>query len=67
MMFHVTESTIRSKAVMLFPMWATQGCLQPFEFSNLGEEDRQKLESDLQKFLNSTANILERGAAAGSE
>src|SRR5258708_15042423 len=69
-MFHVGDSTIRTKAVMLFPMWATQGCLQPFEFANLEEEDRQKLESDLQKFLNSTANdspSFERAAAAGSE
>ena len=69
-MFHVRESTIRSKAVMLFPMWATQGCLQPFEFANLAEEDRQRLESDLQKFLSSTTNTsssFERTAVAGSE
>lgn len=50
-MFHVGASTVRSKARMLFPMWATQGCLQPFEFSDLRGEDRQKLEKDLQKFL----------------
>lgn len=54
-MFHVGGSTIRSKAAMLFPMWATQGCLQPFEFADLGEEDRLKLEADLQKLLNSRA------------
>ncbi len=69
-MFHVSESTIRSRAIMLFPMWATQGCLQPFEFTELGEEDRQKLESDLQKFLSSgtaSSSPLARGAAAGSE
>ncbi len=68
--FHVGESTIRSRAVMLFPMWATQGCLQPFEFTNLGEEDRQKLESDLQKFLGFTADSspsLDRAATAISE
>jgi hypothetical protein len=53
-MFHVVQSTIRSKAVMLFPMWATQGCLQPFEFANLEEEDRKKLESDLQNFLSAS-------------
>jgi hypothetical protein len=28
-MFHIGESTIRSKAVMLFPMWATQGFSSP--------------------------------------
>src|ERR1700720_4078083 len=46
-LFHVGGSTVRSRAAMLFPMWATQGCLQPFEFADLGEEDRQKLEADL--------------------
>jgi hypothetical protein len=69
-MFHIGDSTIRSKAAMLFPMWATQGCLQPFEFANLSEEDRQKLGSDLQKFLTSTANpstAFERAATAGPE
>ena len=54
-MFHVGGSTIRSKAAMLFPMWATQGCLQPFEFADLGENDRVKLKVDLEKFLSSTA------------
>jgi hypothetical protein len=50
-MFHVGSCTVRSKAAMLFPMWATQGCLQPFEFTDLEEADRRKLETDLQKFL----------------
>jgi hypothetical protein len=54
-MFHVGGSTIRNKAAMLFPMWATQGCLQPFEFTDLGEEDRGKLEAHLQKLLSSSA------------
>jgi hypothetical protein len=52
-MFHVGGSTIRSATVMLFPMWATQGCLQPFEFTGLSEEDRRKLEADLQRLLGS--------------
>ena len=39
-MFHVGSCTVRSKAVVLFPMWATQGCLQPFEFTDLADEDR---------------------------
>ncbi len=50
-MFHVGGSTIRTKAAVLFPMWATQGCLQPFEFAELGEDDRLKLKADLEKFL----------------
>ena len=48
--FHIS-STIRSKAKMLFPMWATQGYLQPFQFSDLNEEDRQELENNLHQFL----------------
>jgi len=52
-MFHVGGSTIRSNAAMLFPMWATQGCLQPFEFADLGEDDRLKLKADLEKLLGS--------------
>jgi len=71
-MFHVAGSTVRSKAAMLFPMWATQGCLQPFEFADLGEENRLKLETDLQKFLSSSATdscSVEHAseAASGSE
>src|SRR5271169_5591360 len=49
--FHVGNSTVRSKARMLFPMWATKGYLQPFEFSDLGEEDRSNLQADLQRLL----------------
>ena len=68
--FHVGNCTVRSKAAMLFPMWATQGCLQPFEFSDLAEDDRRILESDLQSFLGqpSSAAIIEEkslGATAG--
>ena len=59
-MFHVGGSTIRSKAAMLFPMWATQGCLQPFEFTDLGEEDRLKLKADLEKFLGSAGAGVSR-------
>ncbi len=70
-MFHVGGSTIRSTVVMLFPMWATQGCLQPFEFTGLNEEDRQKLEADLQRFLGSPVAASQSSeqtssAAAGS-
>jgi hypothetical protein len=52
--FHVGNSTVRGKARMLFPMWATQGYLQPFEFDGLSEEDIRKLQLDLQKFLQSS-------------
>src|SRR2546427_11229551 len=55
-MFHVGACTVRSKAVVLFPMWATQGCMQAFEFTDLADEDRSKLETDLQKYLDQAAN-----------
>jgi hypothetical protein len=69
-MFRVGKCTIRNRAVMMFPMWATQGCLQPFAFIDLQDHDREKLQEDLQKFLNaspllaSPEQTLE--AAAGS-
>src|SRR6202795_2222199 len=62
-MFHVGSSTIRSKAAMLFPMWATQGCLQPFEFTDLGEDDRLKLKTDLENFLVSPDAYIEEQAS----
>jgi hypothetical protein len=49
--FHVGKNTVRGKARLFFPMWATQGCLQPFAFDNLAEEDIRKLQVDLQKLL----------------
>ena len=48
--FHIA-STIRTHATMLFPMWATQGYLQPFQFTDLKEEVRQVLETNLHQFL----------------
>jgi hypothetical protein len=70
-MFHVGNCTIRSQAAMRFPMWATQGYLQPFEFTGLEEEARRKLELDLQRFLTFPAAGTPEpekalGAASGS-
>jgi hypothetical protein len=53
--FHVGESTVRTKARMLFPMWATQGYLQPFEFDGLDDGDRCNLRVDLQRLLDCSA------------
>ena len=58
--FHVGSSTVRNKAVMLFPMWATKGCLQPFEFIDLAEEHRCTLQSDLEQML----DAIKRSPAA---
>jgi len=61
MIFHVGNATIRAKAVMLFPMWATQGWLQPFRFTDLSEASKESLATNLQSFMGETANE----AAAG--
>ena len=50
-LFHVGSTTVRSKGEMLFPMWATDGCLQPFRFKDLDEEIRSSLEVDLNLLL----------------
>jgi hypothetical protein len=49
--FHLGETTIRERAEMLFPMWATQGWLQPFRFIDLPEENKNILETNLQAFI----------------
>lgn len=56
--FHVGSSTVRTQARMLFPLWATQGYLQPFEFADLGEEDRCNLQADLQQLLDQSAATI---------
>jgi len=52
LVFHLSETTIRGKAQMLFPMWATQGWMQPFRFTELSGVDRQALEENLKSFVN---------------
>ncbi len=47
LIFHVSESTVREKVQMLFPMWATKGWLQPFRFVDMPDERKAGLESDL--------------------
>ena len=49
--FHICSTTVRSKAEMLFPMWATKGCLQPFRFKDLDEQQVGRLENDLTALL----------------
>jgi hypothetical protein len=60
--FHVGNSTVRSQARVLFPMWATQGYLQPFEFDELTESERSALQANLQNLLKgSTARVATTG------
>ena len=50
-LFHVGATSIRCRAQMLFPMWATQGCMQPFRFLELSEESRASLARELQTLV----------------
>ena len=60
--FHINRATIRGKVQLLFPMWATQGWLQPFRFTDLTEANKDALAANLQLFLGEAASR----AAAGS-
>lgn len=73
MIFHVGGSTVRSRARVLFPMWATQGYLQPFAFDELNETERESLQANLQKMLKNPPTqpvaVVEKSeeAAAGDQ
>ncbi len=54
LIFHLGETTIREKAEMMFPMWATQGWLQPFRFIEMPEANKNVLEASLQAFVHQT-------------
>lgn len=62
--FHVGVNTIRTKAEMLFPMWATQGWLQPFRFTGLAEEDRERLEKSLRSLVQPQAAAATNSGSA---
>jgi hypothetical protein len=49
--FHLGETTIRENVQMMFPMWATQGWLQPFRFIELSEARKNALEASLLSFV----------------
>ena len=51
LIFQLGDATIREKAEMMFPMWATQGWLQPFRFVELPEENKKILETNLHLFI----------------
>jgi hypothetical protein len=62
LIFHIRETTIRNKAQMLFPMWATQGWMQPFRFVGLSQANHETLDQNLKSFLGETT----KGAVAGA-
>jgi hypothetical protein len=51
LIFHLGNTTIRERAEVMFPMWATQGWLQPFRFVELPEESKNALETSLLSFV----------------
>ena len=61
LIFQIDRTTIRGKAQMLFPMWATQGWLQPFRFVTLSGTCRSALEMSLKGL----AGDIAANAAAG--
>jgi hypothetical protein len=59
--FHLGFS-VRCRARMLFPMWATQGCLQPFRFLELSEANRAGLNRELETLVRGGASQEEEDA-----
>ena len=55
-LFHLGITSIRCRAQMLFPMWATQGCLQPFRFLELPEANRASLNRELETLVRAGAS-----------
>src|SRR5579872_7021630 len=55
LIFHIREATLRYKAQMLFPMWATQGWMQPFRFMDLSDVEREALDAKLKTFIGEAA------------
>jgi hypothetical protein len=61
LIFHLQKATIRGKAQMLFPMWATQGWMQPFRFVDMAEASRTTLDEKLKEFIGGV-NVAAAGA-----
>ncbi len=49
--FHLGTTSTRCRARMMFPMWATQGCMQPFRFVDFPDGDRKNLKSELDNLV----------------
>jgi len=55
LIFHLGTTTIHEKAQIMFPMWATQGWLQPFRFVELPDASKTALETSLLSFIQQNA------------
>ena len=53
--FHIGSTSVRARSEILFPMWATKGCMQPFRFLELAEEHRAALLHELGLLVNGGA------------
>lgn len=62
MIFHMSGATLRVKAQLLFPMWATQGWMQPFRFLDLSDESREKLSAGLSSLVGDKSSTASAGA-----
>jgi hypothetical protein len=62
LIFHIREATLRGKAQMLFPMWATQGWMQPFRFVELSDANRETLDTKLKSFVGDAPKNAATGA-----
>jgi hypothetical protein len=51
LIFQLGDATVREKAEIMFPMWATQGWLQPFRFVDLPEARKNALQISLTSFV----------------
>jgi len=51
LIFQLGETTIREQVQMMFPMWATQGWLQPFRFIKMPDATRIALDTSLTQFM----------------
>jgi hypothetical protein len=60
LIFHLRETTIRETVEMMFPMWATQGWLQPFRFIDMPEANRKVLDLNLRELMQPSDAKLER-------
>ena len=55
MIFHLGGATLRLRSEMLFPMWATQGWMQPFRFVDLSDASREALQAGLKSLVGEAA------------
>ena len=55
--FHIGTTSIRGRAQMMFPMWATKGCLQPFRFLDLPDDSRAPLTRELEGLVQAGVSL----------